>query len=137
MSAKVPIAGVGKEIESDIAKLKGTRLEYVLLPDGTGQGYKLELPKGVPADLATWAESLKDAVALVTVPVPAKPVGTGAYWMVKSREGVLGLDMVTYRLAKVEAVKDGIVTLNLSTKRYSASPVARAAGASTRRAEAR
>lgn len=122
MSAKVPIAGVGKDIESDIAKLKGTRLEYVLLPDGTGQDYKLELPKGVPADLATWAESLKDAVALVTVPVPAKPVGTGAYWMVKSREGVLGLDMVTYRLAKVEAVKDGIVTLSLSTKRYSASP---------------
>jgi hypothetical protein len=121
-SAKVPVAGVGKDIEADIAKLKGTRLEYVLLPDGTSRDYKLELAKGVPGDLATWAESLKDAIALVTVPVPAKPVGTGAYWMVKTREGVLGLDMVTYRLAKVEAIKDGVVTLSLSTKRYSASP---------------
>jgi hypothetical protein len=121
-SAKVSVPGVGKDIEADIAKLKGTRLDYVLLPDGTGQNYKLELPKTVAPDLAAWAESLKDAIALVTLPVPSKPVGAGAYWMVKSREGVLGLDMVTYRLAKVEAVKDGVVTLNLSTKRYSASP---------------
>jgi hypothetical protein len=127
-SSKVPLAGVGKDIEADIAKFKGTRLEYVLLPDGTGKDYKLEIAKGVAPDLSTWAESLRDAIAVVTLPVPAKPVGPGAYWMVKSREGVLGLDLVTYRLVKVEAIKDGVVTLSLSVKRYSASPTLELAG---------
>lgn len=119
-SAKVPITGIDKTIEADVAKLKGTRIDYVLLPDGSGQDYKLELPKGHVPDLANWAQTLKDAIALVTLPVPEKPVGVGAYWMVKTREGVLGLDLVSYRLAKVEAIKDGVATLSLNTKRYSA-----------------
>jgi len=82
---------------------------------------KPSLPKGVAGDLSMWLETLRDTLALVTLPMPDKNVGVGAYWMVTSREGVLGLDMVTYRLVKLEDVKDGVATLSVNTKRYSAS----------------
>ncbi len=119
--ASVPVQGVGKEIEGAIAKLKGARIEYLVAPDGAGTGYKTDLPKGTAGDLALWLESLRDTLALVTLPMPSKAVGSGAYWMVTSREGVLGLDLVTYRLVKVEEIKDGVATLSVNTKRYAAS----------------
>jgi hypothetical protein len=101
--------------------MKGTRIDYVVGADGAGSNFKLELPKGSPPDLAIWIESLRDTLALVTLPVPQKPVGAGAYWMVTSREGVLGLDLVSYRMVKVEAIKDGVVSLSVNAKRYAAS----------------
>jgi len=59
---------------------------------------------------------------VLTLPFPSKPVGVGAYWMVTTRDVVMGLDVVTYRLVKVEKVEGSLVTLSLNTKRYAASP---------------
>ncbi len=120
--AKLPLTGAGKEVEGEIAKLKGSRIEYAVAPDGSGSAYKADLPKGTPADLLLWLETLRDTLAIVTLPMPNKAVGAGAYWMVTTREGVLGLDLVTYRLVKVEEVKDGVASLSVNTKRYAASP---------------
>jgi hypothetical protein len=58
----------------------------------------------------------------VTLPYPQKPVGVGGFWMATSRDGVLGLDLVTYRMVKVEKIEGNKVTLNVNTKRYSTSP---------------
>lgn len=118
--ARISMAGAPKDLEAAVAKLKGSKVDYEVAPDGAGSNYRFEVAKAAPADLADTVRSLSDVVAVVTVPFPDKPVGKEAFWMATSREGVLGLDLVTYRLIKVEQIDGQKVTLNVNTKRYSA-----------------
>jgi hypothetical protein len=118
---KLSLAGAPKELEAQVAKLKGARVDYEVLPDGAGTGFKLDVPKGAPAELADMVRSLSDTLAASTVPFPRKPIGVGGFWMATSRDGVLGLDLVTYRMIKVEKVTGNKVSLSVNTKRYSAS----------------
>ncbi len=119
--ASIPIAGAGKEAEGLIGKMKGTRVDYLVDSNGVGSAYKVEPPKGAPPELGVWLESLADTLALVTLPVPQKPLGVGAYWMVTTREGVLGLDLITYRMVKIEGIQDGVAAVSVNAKRYAAS----------------
>jgi hypothetical protein len=91
------------------------------LPDGAGTGYRYEIPKGIPPELEDIVRALSDALAVVTLPYPDKPVGAGGFWMATSRDGVMGLDLVTYRMVKVERAAADKVSLSVNTKRYSAS----------------
>lgn len=119
--AKVAIAGAPKEVEAQVAKLKGAKVEYDVLPDGAGTNYRYEVPKAAPQDLADIVRALTDVLAVVTLPYPDKAVGVGAFWMATSRDGAMGLDLVTYRMVKVERIEGGKVTLNVNTKRYATS----------------
>ncbi len=118
--AKVALAGAPKDLEAQVAKLKGTKLEYEVLPDGAGSGYKYELPKGIGNDFTDIVRSLSDTLAAITLPFPQKPMGAGGFWMATSRDGLLGLDLVTYRMVKIEKISGNNVTLHVNTKRYSA-----------------
>ncbi|HET9934814.1 MAG TPA: hypothetical protein VFQ35_29115 [Polyangiaceae bacterium] len=120
--AKIAVAGAPKDLEATVAKLKGSKIDYEVAADGAGSNYRFELSKAAPADLGDTIRSLSDVIAVVTVPFPDKPVGAEGFWMATSREGVLGLDLVTYRLIKVERIDGQKVTLNVNTKRYSATP---------------
>jgi len=121
-SARVGMTGIPPEISSRVEKLKGSKVEYDVLPDGSGSGYRSQVPAGAE-DLRDQLRVLSDMLALVTLPVPQQPLGEGAYWMATSREGVFGLDLVTYRLVKVEKVTGTSVTLSVGTKRYATSAV--------------
>jgi hypothetical protein len=57
----------------------------------------------------------------LTIPYPDKPLGAGGYFMVTSRDEMMGLDLVSYRLIKVKQVTAEGATLEVSTKRYAAS----------------
>jgi hypothetical protein len=118
--AKLGISGVPQELAGRFAKLKGSRVEYQVAPGGAGSGYHSELAPGAEA-VRDQLRQLSDVLALVTLPVPSEPLGAGAYWMTTSREGVFGLDLVTYRLIKVESVKGDAITLSVGTKRYATS----------------
>ena len=118
--ATVPAAGVPRDVAAKVAAMKGARVEYSVMPDGSGAGFRYELPPGAP-ELRDYLRALGDAIALVTLPAPSSPVGQGAYWMATSREGAFGMDLVTYRLVKVEAVAGDRVTLSVGTRRYATS----------------
>jgi hypothetical protein len=120
--ARVGMTGLPPEIASRVEKLKGSKVEYEVLPDGSGTGYRSQVPAGAE-DVRDQLRVLSDMLALVTLPVPQQPLGEGAFWMATSREGVFGLDLVTYRLVKVEKVTDKAVTLSVGTKRYATSAV--------------
>lgn len=120
LGAKLGVSGIPQDLELAVGKLKGSKVEYQVLPDGGGTGFHTEVAPGAES-VRDQLRQLSDALALVTLPVPSEPLGTGAYWMATSREGVFGLDLVTYRLVKVESVKDGAVTLSVGTKRYATS----------------
>jgi hypothetical protein len=68
-----------------------------------------------------YLRALSDTLALVTLPTPNVPLGQGGFWMTTTREGVYGLDLVTYRMVKLEKLDGDKVTLSVATKRYAAS----------------
>lgn len=118
--AKIDAPSVPKDIDEKLAKLKGSKVEYSLLPGGAGAGFRFDAPKAAPEEFRDVVRSLSDVLALLTIPYPDKPLGAGGYFMVTSRDDFLGLDIVTYRLVKVKQVTPQGATLDVSTKRYSA-----------------
>ena len=120
IGARAAVAGVPRDLDDAIQKFKGAKVEYQVLPDGTGTGYRYDVGAAKP-ELGDMMRLLSDTLALVTLPLPAQPVGKGAFWMVTSREGVLGLDLVTYRMIKVEEIAADKATLSVSAKRYATS----------------
>ncbi|HYP89397.1 MAG TPA: hypothetical protein VEQ59_14620, partial [Polyangiaceae bacterium] len=117
-SAKVDSPGIPKELDEQLAKLKGSKVEYSVAPNGGASGLRVEVAKGAPDDLV---HSLSDALGLLAIPYPEQPLGAGGYFMVTSRDELLGLDLVTYRMIKIKEVTPTSVTLDVNTKRYSAS----------------
>lgn len=119
-SAKFGISGIPADLEARFTKLKGMKIDYQVGPSGLTAPYRYELPAGSD-DARDHVRVLADTMALVMLPVPAEPVGVGAMWMIASREGVFGLDLVSYRLVKVEQAAPDGVTLSIGTKRYATS----------------
>ncbi len=117
-SAKVDAPGVPKEMDDQVAKVKGSKVEYTLAPNGTASAFKVEPSKGAPED---FVRSLSDVLTLVTMPYPDKPIGAGGFFMVTSRDELMGMDLVTYRMVKVKEVTPEGVTLDVNIKRYAAS----------------
>ena len=107
--------------DEQLAKLKGSKVEYSILPSGAAAGLRFDVTKGAPEEFKDVVRSLSDALALLTIPYPDKPLGAGAYFMVTSRDEIQGLDLVTYRMVKVKQVTPTDATLDVSTKRYAAS----------------
>jgi len=120
--ATINAPGVPAEIAAGLAKLKGSHVDYQLSPDGAGSNFRYEATKGVDPAFKQAIEALSDTLVVLSLPFPTKPVGVGAYWMITTRDSVMGLDVVTYRLLKLEKLEGNVATLNLSTKRYAASP---------------
>jgi hypothetical protein len=118
--AKIDAPNVPKDLDEQLSKLKGSKVEYSILPGG-GAGFRFDAPKGAPEEFKDVVRSLSDALSLLTIPFPDKPLGAGALFMVTSRDDFLGLDLVTYRMIKVKEVTPTGVTLDVNTKRYAAS----------------
>jgi hypothetical protein len=120
--ARINAPGVPADLANAASKLKGARVEYQVGADGTAVNLRAEIPKNVDPGFRDPVQALSDLLVGVAVPFPSKPVGLGGYWMVTSRDLVMGLDVVTYRLVKVEKIEGTLVHLSVNTKRYAASP---------------
>lgn len=114
-------SGVPPQLQTKVGALKGSKVLFDVLQNGAASNFRHQLGTTGPADLEEHLRALSDALATVILPYPDQPVGSGAYWMATSRDGVMGLDLVTYRLVKLERVEQNVATLNLSTKRYATS----------------
>jgi hypothetical protein len=122
-SAKVDtalVSGVNQGVSDLIGKLKGSRIEFQLAPTGAGTGFAVTLPKGADPALGSMLNSLSDVLAMITMPYPTEPVGVGGMWMATTREAVLGIDTVSYRLMKVQSVAADRATLEVHSRRYAA-----------------
>ncbi len=120
--ASINAPGVPPELNAAIGKLKGSHIEFRVGAEGAGSNFHIDTQKGVDPAFKDALQGLADALGMLVLPCPSKPVGLGAYWMVTSRDTLIGLDVVTYRLVKVEKVDGSVVQLSLNTKRYAASP---------------
>ena len=121
-AANVGAVGLPPALVDQLKKLKGSRIEYELAANGAGSNFTPILSKQAErSEFTNVFNALGDALATMTLPVPDQPVGTGAFWMATTRERVMGLDTVTYRLIRVQRAEPTQLTLTLETKRYAAS----------------
>jgi hypothetical protein len=128
--ASVAIPGAAgklpKELSDGLDKLKGGEIRYKLTADGA----MLDISTSVPKDkdkspnpevaplLDLAMRGLLEAVTLVTVPLPKKPVGVGGYWIATDRGTSFGIDVVRYRVFKVQKIDKDQATLTVDTRQY-------------------
>jgi hypothetical protein len=101
----------------EIAKLGGSTIEFASASSGAALGVRLEVAGGNP-DLAPLMIAAGDALSSIVLPYPEEPVGSGAFWMVKSRETCSGADVMAYRMVKVDKLEAGAAQLSVETRRY-------------------
>lgn len=121
-AAKINAPSVPADLTAAVGKLRGSIVQYQVGPDGVAGNAHAEIPKTVDPGFRDPVQALSDLLVGITLPFPTKPVGVGAFWMVTTRDVVMGLDVVSYRLVKVEKVEGNVLSLSLNTKRYAASP---------------
>ncbi len=109
-----------ESVAAEITKLKGSQVSFVVDESGCGRDFTVEASKAAGGGQNDMLSSLGGLLATVTLPVPTKPVGQGAMWMATTREMVMGIDTLSYRLLKVEGFDGGNVTIKIDTKRYAA-----------------
>ena len=106
---------------AEIAKLKGSSVEFLSSPQGGVQGERFQVAGDNPV-LQPLVQGGAVALAPLVIPYPEAPVGAGAYWMVKSRETAEGADVIAYRMVKLTEIAQNVAQLTVSTRRYLISP---------------
>jgi hypothetical protein len=102
----------------EIRKLKGSQLTFQTREASLVGAPVLSLAKGANPQLDTLVLAAATGLSDAALPYPTEPVGVGAFWMVTSRESLLGTDVVAYRMVKVVDITDGAARLEVNTKRY-------------------
>lgn len=115
-----PGLAVPKELAGAIEKMKGSWVSLAIGSDGGVTELTHALAKGVDPQLEILLGGLVDSLSSFVAPVPDKPVGVGAYWMVTDRVAPSGLDVVRYRVLRVLRVDQAGAQLSLETRKYAA-----------------
>lgn len=121
---KVAVAGqqdatASEQVNKVLSGLEGSKLRYRLTPTG-GVGFAFSLPEKADPGLDMILRACQDIVSAMLVAPPKKAVGTGGYWMVTDRTTSLGVEVVRYRVFKVEQVLNGQARLSLEVRQYAA-----------------
>jgi len=106
---------------AEIAKLKGSWVDFSSAPQGGVQGERFQVSGNNPM-LQPLVQGSAVALAALALPYPEAPVGAGAYWMVKSRELAEGADVVAYRMVKLTELAQNVAQLTVTTRRYLITP---------------
>jgi hypothetical protein len=110
----------GGDLGANLENLKDVVVRYRLMANGVPTDMAIEYPKKSSEEIELLTGALTDVLLGMTVPVPDKPVGVGAYWMVTDRARSSGVDVVRYRVAKVVKIDDKTATLSLDVSQYAA-----------------
>ncbi|HVU02858.1 MAG TPA: hypothetical protein VHE30_13955 [Polyangiaceae bacterium] len=105
-------------LDAQIAKARGSRFELALSPTGGARFTTVEVAKDFDTELGQVVKSATDSLSAVLGPYPSEPVGEGAFWMVTSRETFAGLDVVVYRMTRLEKIDGTNAIISVSSKRY-------------------
>ncbi len=110
----------GGGVGSDLEAFKDVVLRYRLTPAGVPTDMAIEYPKKNTEAIELVTGALIESLMAMTIPLPDKPVGVGAYWMITDRAKSSGVDVVRYRVAKVVKLEDKTATLSLEVRQYAA-----------------
>ena len=119
LSAQQP-GQVPADVAKEIAKLKDSKIEWSFEPGGGVRISALERSAAALVELESNLTAVAEALAVSCIPAPDEPVGVGATWIARSRDVYGGLDLVSYRVAKVTKIEGDVVTVVVETRQYSA-----------------
>jgi len=102
---------------AEIAKLKGSWVDFVSAPEGGVLSQRFAVAGNNPG-LQPLVQGSAVALSALELPYPAAPVGVGAYWMVKSRETAEGAEVLAYRMVRLSELSQNVAHLTVSTRRY-------------------
>lgn len=128
MPASMSLGGPAKELTDALGKLKGSTIRYRLSPANAVSDISVEVAKGAEPGLAALLDALGESASALTPPLPDKPVGVGAYWMVTDRILWQGakIPLLRYRVFKITGIEpSGAVTLSVDTRQYAEDGVAK------------
>ena len=127
-SVTIPGAGgkLPKELADGLEKLKGGEIRYQLTPEGVMLDLTTSLSRDKEKDknpeigplLELALRGLVETLTQVTVPLPKKPVGVGGYWIATDRSTSFGIEVVRYRVFKVQKIEKDQATLSVDTRQY-------------------
>lgn len=113
--------GIPKDMLDAIGKLKGTLIRYDLSAAGGASNYAVEVPKGAGEGLELIVDSLVDTLSMFTVPLPTQPIGKDGFWLATDRaKTATGIEVLRYRVFKVQKIESGAITLAVDIRQYSA-----------------
>lgn len=114
-----------KELAPLMDKLKtlaGTRIAAVLEPNGALTKETFELAKGADEGAVEAVRALVETLGLFFSPYPTEPLGQGAYWITSDRGSLAGLDLLRYRVTKLEQLEGDQTATSVDLRLYAASP---------------
>jgi hypothetical protein len=112
-----PVRG---ELPKELAKVKDVVIRYHEQPNGALTDIATELPKDADAGIELIAGAIVDGLTAMITPLPSKPVGVGGYWMITDRARLTGVDVVRYRVVKVQKLDGKNATLSVEVRHYAA-----------------
>lgn len=115
---KVVMPNVPEDFRKQIAELKGGKVTFLMAPDGGGYGFSSELPPSAKPELRDLLDTVTEGLNLLTMPLPTEPVGSGAFWIVVSREKSTGFGLVSYHMVKLTRADAKAPELEFDTRRY-------------------
>jgi len=115
--------GMQGDLTDDLKKkMKDVVIRYRITPSGILSDLAAELPKDPGPAIELISGALVDAISAMIAPVPDKPMGAGGYWMVTDRTRSSGVDVVRYRVVKVEKTDGKTATLSIEARQYASNP---------------
>jgi hypothetical protein len=115
------VGAQGKELAAQLAKMKGSKIDFSVVSGGVGVDFSHQLAKGATPELEMVLRSVGEALEATAIGFPKEAVGVGGFWLITTRGNTGGAEAVAYRLVKLEQVEGESLTLSVSTKRYAVS----------------
>lgn len=113
----VEASDVPEDFRHKMSSLSRSRISFTLAPTGA-YAFSIEASKATGGEFQDILESISEGISLAMMPTPKEAVGAGAYWMVTSRDPILGIDLVAYRMVRVEKVQNGSADLSFDLRKY-------------------
>jgi len=116
-------------LDKHIAKLADSRITAQVAASGALGPAKITLPDKTPAELGELIQTLSEVLSLMVSPMPAKAVGASGYWIADDRAVSSRMQVVRYRVLRVEQLTGTQAVLSLDLRQYAASAQAVPLGA--------
>lgn len=110
---------IPEPLKKVIKEVKGSRIETTVLPSGALSRSKIEYGEDLKEQgVKAFVDSIGDVLGFFFSPYPEEPIGKGGYWISHDRLSIQSLDLVRYRVTKVEELKGDEVLLSVQLRHY-------------------
>lgn len=106
------------DIDKMLETLVGTKIETSVSKRGELGQEKLVVGEKVKSPMDLFAAGLSDVLGLFFSPMPAEPVGVGASWIAHDRTQYAGMNVVRYRVTKLEKKEGDQMAFSVDVRMY-------------------